>query len=262
VVLHHVRGFPAQPTPLELRDWAMRIGVVGDYSEANHNHVATTEALAHAAEVLEEGVDVSWVATTDIGVGSATDSALSGFAGLLIAPGSPYASMEGALAAITFARSHDTPLLGTCGGFQHILIEYARNVAGIPDAQHAEYDPYASGLFVTPLSCSIAGTQMEVRLRPGSEAASAYGSTDAVERYYCNFGLNPDYRSVLEDAGLRVSGEDENGEVRVMEIPSLRFFLGTLFVPQASSLPGLPHPLIVELVKAATRSLVEGETKR
>ena len=112
------------------------------------------------------------------------------------------------------------PLLGTCGGFQHVVLEYARNLIGFRDAQHAEYDPYASTLFITPLSCSLAGQTMSVRLRDDTMASKAYGRATAPEHYYCNFGLNPAYLGTIVQAGLAVSGTDSDGEPRVLELPS------------------------------------------
>ncbi|MGH9090034.1 MAG: CTP synthase C-terminal region-related (seleno)protein [Acidimicrobiales bacterium] len=235
----------------------LRIGVVGDYVATNETHQATGAALGHAAEALGHRVAVTWVPTPSLRSADAAPHALAGFGGLVIAPGSPYRDMRGALAAIAFAREHDVPVLGTCGGFQHMVIEYARNVLGVDDAAHAEYDPYASRLFVTPLSCSLAGQRMEVALRPGTTVARAYGATRTTERYYCNFGLNPEHRGALEGGGLRVSGVDGDGEVRVVEIPGLRFFMGTLFVPQASSRPGHPHPLLRALVASASEQGAE-----
>lgn len=122
---------------------------------------------------------------------------------------------------------------------------------GIEDADHAESNPYASTLFITPLSCSLVGQTMEVRLQPGSRAAGAYGVERAMERYYCNFGLNPRYQEALKHAGLVVSGVDADGEVRIMELPSHPFFIGTLFVPQARSVRGQPHPMVLEFCRAA-----------
>lgn len=124
---------------------------------------------------------------------------------------------------------------------------------GSVDAAHAEYDPYASNLIVTPLACSLAGKEMEVDLLPESRAASGYGTTRARERYYCNFGLNPERLPELISAGLAITGFDQDGEPRVIELPTLHFFVGTLFVPQAVSTPGRPHPLLLALVKAASR---------
>jgi CTP synthase (UTP-ammonia lyase) len=119
------------------------------------------------------------------------------------------------------------------------------------DAQHVEYDPYASRLFVTPLSCSLAGTTMAVQLAPGSRAARAQGATVATERYHCDFGLNPDHQQALVTAGLAVTGRDADGEARVVELPDHPFFVATLYVPQVSSTPSSPHPLIGAFLAAA-----------
>jgi len=225
------------------------IGIVGDYQATNETHLATTASIGHSAEAAGLMIDVSWVPTA--AVASDQEAALNGFQALLIAPGSPYESMDGALEAIRVARTRGVPLLGTCGGFQHVVLEFARNVLGVVDADHAEYDPSASNLFITPLSCSLAGQQMDVELRPGTLAATTYGSLTATERYYCNFGLNPERLPALVSGGLVVSGEDHNGEVRIMELPGHRFFVATLFVPQASSTADRPHPLVSAFVRAA-----------
>ncbi len=226
----------------------IRIGVIGEHDPGNDTHVATDDALGHSATGLGVAVDATWVSTADL-TGPGDD--VERFDGLLIAPGSPYRSLDGALRAIEHARRKDVPLLGTCGGLQHVVLELARNVLGIEDAQHAEYDPDASTLFITPLSCSLAGQTMDVGVRPGTRAAQAYGSATVTERYYCNFGLNPAYLDDLVSAGVCVSGTDELGEVRVIELPDHRFFLATLFVPQASSTLVRPHPLVTAFVAAA-----------
>lgn len=191
-----------------------------------------------------------WIGTEELAAAETVD-ALEDYDALIVAPGSPYRSQHGALAAIEYARISDLPLLGTCGGFQHVVLEFARNVLGFADAEHAEYDPYGSLLFVTPLSCSLEGETMTVHIEDGSRSATAYRSTTAVEHYYCNFGLNPEYLDVLVQAGLRVTGTDQDGEPRVMELPGHRFFVATLFVPQTSSSPNSPHPLVLSLIEAA-----------
>lgn len=147
------------------------IGVVGDYQPSNEPHVCTTTAVQHAGG---NGVatTVDWIGTERID-SDAASVVLGGFDGLIVAPGSPYRSLNGALVAIEYARLRGVPLLGTCGGFQHVVLEYARNVVGFRDAQHAEYDPYASTLFITPLSCSLAGQTMTVRLRDDTIASRA-----------------------------------------------------------------------------------------
>ncbi len=232
----------------------LSIGVIGDYDPDNETHTATSDALGHSAMALGTGVDTTWVPTTAVGkAAEAGDVAavLATFDALLVAPGSPYESMAGALAAIEHARREGVPLLGTCGGMQHMVIEFARNVLGAVDVQHAEYDPYASNLFITPLSCSLFGRTMAVTVVPGTRAGDAYGTTSVTERYFCNFGVNPDVVDDLVGAGLVVSGTDEDGEVRIAELADAPFFVGTLFVPQASSSLVRPHPLVTALVAAA-----------
>jgi CTP synthase (UTP-ammonia lyase) len=234
----------------------LSIGVIGDFDPTFPPHRATDAALLHAAEHLGATVDVRWLATDPLT--EASPGHVLAHDGLWCAPGSPYRRLDGALRAVRHAREADVPLLGTCGGFQHVVLEYARNVLGFADAQHAEYDPYASRLFVTELSCSLAGQRMEVRLEAGSRAARFYRGTRTVEEYYCNFGLNPDHRRLLHEGGLRVVGTDGDGEARVLELPDRRFFLATLFVPQLSSSPGSPHPLVTAYLRAAMRIDEEG----
>ena len=227
----------------------LTIGVVGDFRPEAETHHATTAALHHSADALGTECDVRWIATDAIDPDRTDVDPLDGCGGLVVAPGSPYASIDGALAAISRARVEGIPLLGTCGGFQHVVLEFARNELGIVDAAHTEYDPNASELFITPLSCSLAGRSFEVTIASPSVAADAYGSTNVTERYYCNFGLDPAHLPLLVEGGLRVSGTDQDGEPRILELPDHPFFVATLFVPQTSSRPGVPHPLVRTFVE-------------
>lgn len=225
------------------------IGIVGDFDPGFPPHPATEAAVRHSAAALDLAVEVRWHATEPLATAE-LDRALGDDA-LWCAPGSPYRSLDGALRAIRFARERDLPLLGTCGGFQHVVIEYARSVLGFEDAQHAEYDPYASNLFISELTCSLAGRTMEVELAAGSRAAAHYGRTTVSEEYYCDFGLDPAHQRLLDDGGLRVVGVDADGGARLLELPGHRFFLATLFVPQLRSSAGAPHPLVTAFLRAA-----------
>jgi CTP synthase (UTP-ammonia lyase) len=229
-----------------------RIGIVGESQPNFAPHTAIDTAVEHAvaADPSLPPIAVEWVPTPDAEHISTEE--LAAYAGWWIAPGSPYRSMNGALRTIRYAREHDVPLLGTCGGYQHVVLEYARNVLGFADAAHAEYDPYASDLFVTALSCSLVGQTMTVMVQENTIAARLYRSSAITEKYYCNFGLNLDHLPALTAAGLVVSGTDHDGEPRIIELPGLRYFLATLFVPQTSSTPEAPHPLIAGLLSAAT----------
>lgn len=228
--------------------WCMgvRIVVVGDYQPERETHLATTAAVGHAGAALGVATEVSWIGTGDPEGLSALEEA----DGIWIAPGSPYRSLDGALGAITFARTRGVPLLGTCAGFQHIVLEFARSVVGDTEAKHAEYQPMGESLFVTPLSCSLAGGTFDVGLEAGSRAHAAYARSTATERYYCNFGLNPEKESALVAAGLRISGRDHTGEARIVEVVDHPFFVGTLFVPQVASTLKAPHPLVTAYLRS------------
>jgi CTP synthase (UTP-ammonia lyase) len=141
-------------------------------------------------------------------------------------------------------------LLGTCGGFQHIILEFARNVLGLADAQHEETDPQAALLLISRLACSLVGRSMTITLQPGSLVARLYGQANVQEQYRCNFGVNPDYVDLLGSSALRIVGSDDEGVVRAVELKGHPFFVGTLFLPQHSSTPAAPHPLITGFIKA------------
>jgi CTP synthase (UTP-ammonia lyase) len=224
------------------------IAIVGERIAGFPPHDATDDAIAHSAEALGVEVLAQWVAT---------DEPLPAVDAIWCAPGSPYRSLDGALAALRLGRERGVPTLGTCGGCQHMLLEFARNVLGFADAQHAEYDPYASLLFVTPLTCEVAGRTMRVTLDSGSRAAALYGGAlEVEERYYCNFGLNGDYRQPLEDGGLLITGVDADGDARVFELEEHPFYVATLFVPQMRSAPERAHPVVTGFVQAALTATV------
>jgi CTP synthase (UTP-ammonia lyase) len=222
----------------------LNVAVIGELDAAFEPHLATNDALAHSAARLGVDVEVRWHATDEIGDLDAADA-------LLCSPGSPYRSLSGALEALRHGRERGVPTLGTCGGFQHMVLEYARHVLGFEDAAHAEYDPDASLLFLMPLACSPAGKSLPIHLEPGTRAAELYGATEVVEQHYCSFGINPEHREALVEGGLRVAGVDEDGDYRVLELPGHPFYVATLFVPQMRSTPDEPHPLVTGFLEAA-----------
>jgi CTP synthase (UTP-ammonia lyase) len=230
----------------------LRVGLVGDFSSDVRAHMAIPQALDLAAAGTGRSIKTEWVHTQEIG--EDVESRLATFNALWCVPGSPYASMEGALCAIRFARERGVPFLGTCGGFQHTLIEYARHVLGWSEADHAESNQTAKMPLVMPLSCSLVGARGIIELQEGSLAKAIYGAEETTEQYHCNFGFNPRYRSLFDAGALRITGVDKGGEVRVVELEDHPFFLATLFQPELTALTGVKHPLITAYVRAAAGS--------
>ena len=222
------------------------IAVIAEFDPDFPPHPATNAAIEHSSKQLGMAARGDWISTEGLRV-----QALSKYDALWIGPGSPYKNMQNTLDAIQYARENGVPCFGTCGGFQHIVIEYARNVLGYKDAQHAEYDPYSSNLFISALACSPAGHKMKVTLISGSKVAACYGGLQAIESYYCNFGVNPRVVPLLNSGALRIVGSDDEGEIRVLELADHPFFVATLYVPQNDSRPRAPHPLVTSFIRAA-----------
>ncbi len=224
------------------------IAIVGDYHEGSLTHVKLNDSLEHVKEKFGYDFDYEWVNT--LMVEQNRDELLKKYCGIWSAPGSPFLSLEGALYAITFARVNNIPHLGTCSGFQHTIIEFARNILGVKEAQHEEYDANASSLYINKLACSLAGKKMKVFLKEDSKAFLCYNQKEISENYYCNFGINPQFRNELNHPRLLISGVDENDDIRIIEMPENKFFVATVFVPQTNSTIEVPHPLVHEFVKA------------
>jgi len=235
-----------------------RIGILGDFNAEFRSHHATNDALQHAAQNLQLTLDSAWLPTPSLLEPDAA-SILDSFDGLFAAAGSPYKSFDGMLKGIEFARVHDRPFLGTCGGFQYTLIECGRNVLGIRDATTAEEDPDAKNIVIHPVACAVpnrapnapklSGKINQIRLRPGSYLASYYGTELIEEEFFCNYEMNPDFEWMSMEAGFPVVARGAEGECRAIESSAHQFFIATLFQPQLSSSQDRPHPLIAAFVQ-------------
>jgi CTP synthase (UTP-ammonia lyase) len=210
----------------------VRLALVGDRSLDRSSHLPVTTVVAGLGPALGGTVEATWFPTDQVG------RALEDVDGIWLT-GSPYESEAGVIAAAGIARRYDVPLLGTCGGFQLAVVEFATAMAGL-----AEED------VLTPLSCSLGANECRVRAVPGSLFARALGAERTRERYHCTFGLNPTSLPVLTGHGLRFTGFDDDGVVRVAELPTHPFFLGTLFQPELAGGTD-PHPIIRAWATAA-----------
>jgi len=238
----------------------VRIGILGDFNLDARSHHATNDALQHAAAKLGIKLESQWLPTPTLLYADAQKT-LEGFDGLWAAPGSPYQSMEGMLKGIEFARLRDWPFLGTCGGFQYALIECARNVLNMIDADTAENNSGSKNIIIYPVACAVpdrkkgmpklSGVVPEIRLRPGSYLQSFYGKDKVKEEFFCDFEVNPEYEWAAIEAGFPVAARGAKGEIRAIESPTHRFFIATLYQPQLSSRKGHPHPLVMAFVQSA-----------
>jgi CTP synthase (UTP-ammonia lyase) len=223
-----------------------RLALVGDRSPSVRAHDKIPVLVRALATGSEEAIEPYWLHSTTIN----EPGDVAGFDGIWIVPGSPYESPAGVLAAITGARISGIPLLGTCGGFQHLLIEFARNVCGLAGVENAEQHPEAPELLIVPLRCSLLGEEADVVVEPDTAAASAMGAGSSTERFFCRYGLSARYEDRLRDRGLAISGRDELGDARIAELPGHPFFVGTLFQPELASDTTWVHPLIVAFATA------------
>jgi CTP synthase (UTP-ammonia lyase) len=229
----------------------LRIGLIGDHDPAVTAHRAIPLALGRAEAATGLPVEGQWLSTAalarDLSPAAACD-------GLWCVPATPYASGAAAIAAIRGAREGGQPFLGTCGGYQHALLEYARHVLGLAQAQHGEEDPEAALVLIGRLSCELVEVTGRIRLTLGSRLAAICGTTELEEGYHCRFGLDPRHRGRFDGGPLRIVGEDEAGEPRAFELDGHPFFFGTAFQPERSALAGRDHPLIVAFVRACAEA--------
>jgi CTP synthase (UTP-ammonia lyase) len=210
------------------------IAALGDRDPAylTHREIDATIALAP---------EIRWVGTDNVRI--------DGYDGLWVLPGTPYRDDDAALAAIRFAREEGMPVLGTCGGFQYMALEYAQNAAGIAGAAHAESDPDGETLVVEALACSLVGQERVVRPVAGTRLAAICGTEPFVGFHYCGYGLAP---GMEERLGLVIGAHADDAGVEAFELPGHPFYLATLFQPQVgTSARGVLHPLVGALVDAS-----------
>jgi len=244
------------PDPPDLLEEQTRIALVGDYNAAVVAHQAIPRALSAAAE--QSGARLAWDWIHTRAIGADASALLEPYAAVWCVPGSPYANTAGALAAIRFARESGRPFLGTCGGFQHLLLEYAKAVWQVEGPAHAELDPGAIDPLIAPLACSLIDVSGVLHIVPGTRLADIYATESATEAYHCRYGLNPLYAGLLEDGPLRACARDPEGGVRAIELSGHPFFIGALFQPERAALQGRTPELVAAFVVAAAESRAGG----
>ncbi len=267
-----ILGYDEDSHPIDLSGWEhlvrqvdaavrpVRIGIIGKYVDLPDAYLSVVEALRHAGFHHGAKVQTEWIQAATV-PDLLDQDGLRGFDGLVIPGGFGERGVEGKIAAARYAREHDVPLLGLCLGLHAMIIDVARSLAKLDEANSREFDP------VTPHAViDLMDEQRDVvdkggtmrlgsyvaRLLPGSQVAKAYGTEEVSERHRHRYEVNPRYRACLEDVGLVCSGISPDGRlVEFIELPGHPFWVGTQAHPEFKSRPDLPHPLFRQLVEAA-----------
>ncbi len=224
-----------------------RIALVGDYNDTVVAHRAIPIALRMAVESL--GVDVRWDWLPSATLDSPVDAHLRDYAAAWCVPGSPYRNTRGVIDAIRYARVHSMPFLGTCGGFQHAVMEYAEAIWNIT-ASHAETDATAVDPVIAPLVCSLLSVNDELHFEPGSRLRNIYGCNSTREEYQCRYGFNSVHMHRFNNSAMKIAARDTTGEVRAIELDNHAFFIATLFQPERAALKDQLPPLVKAFVAA------------
>jgi len=235
------------------------IGLIGKYVELQDSYKSILESFIHAGAANEVKVDIRSIHSEHI-TASEVDEKLKGLDGILVAPGFGERGIEGKILAVKYARENDVPFLGICLGMQMAVIEFARNVLGLENANSTEMDentpePVISLMEEQKLVTDMGGTMRlgawDCQLKAGSLVNKVYSKTDITERHRHRFEYNNDYKAQMEEAGLLATGlNPKTGLVEVIEIPSHPWFVGVQYHPEYRSTVANPHPLFVGFVKA------------
>lgn len=244
------------------------IGLVGKYVELQDAYKSIAEALFQAATYNDRKLDLRYIHSEKLTAAN-VDETLSGLDGVIIAPGFGQRGIEGKFEALRWCRTHDIPTFGICLGMQCMVIEFARNVLGLHQANSTEMDSATPDNVIDLMEDqktihNMGGTMRlgayDCRLAEGSRAAAAYGSTLVSERHRHRFELNNDYRARLEEAGMKCVGENPATHlVEVVELPGHRWYVGTQYHPEYSSTVLSPSPLFIDFMKSAVKYNKEKE---
>ena len=244
----------------------VRIALVGKYVDLPDAYLSVTEALRAGGFAHRAKVEVLWVASDTCETAAGAASALSGVDGVLVPGGFGVRGIEGKVGAVHYARTNGIPLLGLCLGLQCMVIEAARNLAGLDGANSAEFEETAHPVISTMADQKdvVAGERdmggtmrlgaYPAKLTSGSVVAGAYAAAEVSERHRHRYEVNNEYRAKLTKAGLVFSGTSPDGRlVEFVELPRRThpFFVGTQAHPELKSRPTRPHPLFAGFVKAA-----------
>ena len=240
-----------------------KIALVGKYVQLHDAYLSVAEALNHGGFETDTNVEIKWVDSEFITKFTVKDH-LSDCDGILVPGGFGGRGIEGKLEAAKYARDNNIPYLGICLGMQAAVIEFSRNVLGLPDANSEEFDPESKNLVIHLMNDQKDKEQKGGTMRLGaypciikdqSLMSNAYGKQEVFERHRHRYEFNNEYRDEVEKHGMKITGVSPNGVlVEAVEIPNHKFFVGVQYHPEFKSRPNHAHPLFREFVRAASHA--------
>lgn len=243
-------------------DKEVTIGLCGKYVQLHDAYLSVAEALRHAGYFYGAHVNIKWIDSEHITEENCEET-LSGLDGILVPGGFGERGIEGMILAARYAREHDVPYLGLCLGMQIAVIEFARHVAGIKDAHSGEFDADCKNKVIDfiPGQSDLIDKGGTLRLgaypciiTKGTTMERCYETTEISERHRHRYEFNNDYRQILSDAGLCLSGcSPDNSLIETVELTDKPFFVGVQFHPEFKSRPNKPHPLFKGFIRAALK---------
>lgn len=263
-------GYPTD-TPIDLEPWKaflkklhgatkeVRIALVGKYAELPDAYKSISESLSHAAAYSDRKLILSLIHSQHITESNVAEK-LKDFDGIVVAPGFGQRGIEGKFISLKYAREKDLPTFGICLGMQCMVIEFARNVLGYTDANSTELDPNTTHNVIDMMEDQKGITEYGGTMRLGnydcvldksSRAYQAYGKVKIQERHRHRFEFNDKYRAEFEENGMKCVGINPDTKlVEVIEIPGMKWYIGSQFHPEYNSTVLNPNPLFVDFIKA------------
>ncbi len=243
----------------------IKIAIAGKYTKLSDAYISVVESLKHAGYKHDAQIEIKWIASDECVDMDKAKEALKGVDGLVVPGGFGVRGIEGKLNVIRYARENNIPFLGLCLGMQCAVIEFARNVVGLKNANSMEFDentpyPVIDLMLEQKNVQGYGGTmrlgQFECSVKKGTKAEKAYGATKIFERHRHRYEVNNEYRQQIADAGLVFSGVSPDGMLcEMIEYPKNDWFVACQFHPEFKSRPERPHPLFVGLIDAANKQM-------
>lgn len=238
-----------------------RLAIIGDYNPEEETHTLILRSIEDIQKERNIDLEMLWIRSDELDI---SEKNLGTFDGFWFSPGSPYKNTKNVLSAIRYARENKVPALGTCAGFQHMVIEFARNVLGIRGADSVENDIECEDAVIERLACSLVKQKEQLKISdPDTILGRTMGEDEFIVEYRCNFGFNEAYHSAFQESDvIAATVQNHDGSLRGFELKDHPFFVGTLFIPQLDFKGDGPYRIIRSFIETVGVQGVRGKKIR